>query len=200
MLPTSRSLAPSGSHRPAGLLLTTALSSKASRNVCHDEACMLCSVPLPLCRSRYSGARYGRSCGHVVVAHINKPSARSRSLRGILRLRASSCSCICSLSSLPAASWIVSKSKLKVQPHHVISCPNCAFFQLMGACTAVRKHISSASCSTNALRARSTSKSSTYIHALCACLPRSACTIRSSIAPRRCHQYAEKRAPKWQTT
>ena len=117
MLPTSRTLAPSGSHMPIGLCVTTALSSSASRKVCQELACTLRSVPLPLCRSLYRGAMYGRSCGQVVVAHISRPRALSKSFLGIFLLRASSCNCCCNLSSLPAARMTVSKSKLKVHPH-----------------------------------------------------------------------------------
>ena len=76
---------------------------------------------------------YGRSCGQVVVAHIRRPRALSKNFLGIFLLRASSCSCCCSLSSLPAAKVTVSKSKLKVHPHQVISWLSCAFFQLIGA-------------------------------------------------------------------
>ena len=63
-------------------------------------------------------------------------------LRCILPRWSSVCSMVRSFASLLCAKCTVSVSKSKVQPHHVMLCPSCAFFQLMGALRHVSRAMS----------------------------------------------------------
>ena len=124
------------------------------------------SVPVPLCKSLYSGAMYGRKCGHVLVAHIKRPNAASSFLQGTFLPCARRLSCSLSFSSFGAGKCSDSVAKSKDHPHQVALQPVCAFFHDTGALRMVRKatvmHVACLCC---ALRNRS-SKSSTYSHAV----------------------------------
>ena len=101
-------------------------------------------------------------CWQVAVAHISMPSAASSFLRCILPRWSSVCSIVRSLASLLCAKCTVSVSKSKVQPHHVMLCPNCAFFQLMGALRHVSSAMSRHAASGKSLCRKSERRSSTF--------------------------------------
>ena len=62
-----------------------ALLSRHSREGLHMLGAMLCSVPLALCRSLYSGARKGRMCLLREVAQLSRPKAASRCFAVLLK-------------------------------------------------------------------------------------------------------------------
>ena len=171
-----------------GCRATTASWLSESRNGCHCEWWICFSVPLAECRSLYSGARSGRKCLAVLVAHMRSPSLDSNFLRRIFLLLRNSSSCAHNLASFSAVRCTVSQSKLKVHPHHVMWAPSCALRQEIGTPSAASSASTRATSSlTRALWSR-IRRSSTYSHKRCGVEQSKQCSKRLRRAPRRCHQ------------